>query len=199
MTQPEDLSCDVPDFYWDRQILEHIADTYLTPEYRDLQQCYTDDDYLPVSGYREYTTETEYCRWCMLFLKDLPEDFSDIQLVKDLAELFSCCESQSTPEKVYNNLFLFDIWGELPYHIDNPPRSFGFNIPIKGCSEPTSWWCDQSDTMLHQADFSGAGMINTEVLHGCPGNTGQRLFLSLGRFYESLTDVRHTLIDQGKI
>jgi hypothetical protein len=196
---PSDLTCALPDFKYDHDSLVQIADTYLTPEYRDLQICYTDDEAFPDNAYREYTHDSGYCRWCMLFFKDLPEDFSELPLIQDIAELFSFCDSQSTPEKVYENLFFFDIWGELPFHKDNPYRSFGFNIPIVGCSEPTQWWSEESNTLLHEADFSGPMMINTEVMHGCPANTGQRLFLSLDGFTESLSDVTQTLIDQGKI
>lgn len=199
MMQPHELECVIPDFEYDALELEQLADTYLVPQYRDLQICYSDDKAYPDNTYREYESDSGHNRWCMLLFPDLPDDLSDLPIVAKIHELFGFCESQSTRQKVYENLFFFDIWGELRFHIDHPKRSFAFNIPIRGCEEPTQWWCQETHGLMHQAEFKYPMMINTEVMHGCPNNSGQRLFLSLDGFQENLSDVRSELISQGKI
>ena len=194
MITPEDLSFDI-DFKTDLGIINEIADRYLSPEYRDLQRCFTNDDDWLVKGYREY----DDCRWCMIYFSDLPEDYSDIPLISDLYDTFHVLDSHNTRDLIYNSLFLFDIWGELPYHVDQPWRTCGFNIPLRGVQAPTSWRDPQTSEVIHTHDWQGPAIINTEVPHGSPVNTGQRLFLSMGGFFESLSAVKNHLKKAKKI
>ena len=194
MIKPEDLSCNI-DFKTDLGIINEIADKYLTPEYHDIQRCFTKDDQWLTQGYTEY----DDCRWCMVYFSDIPEDLSDIPLISDLYDVFHVVDSHNTPDLIYNSLFLFDIWGELPYHIDQPWRTCGFNIPLRGVQAPTSWRDPDTQEVIHTHDWQGPALINTEVPHGSPVNTGQRLFLSMGGFFQSLSKVTGVLRDSEKI
>ena len=209
MIYPKDLSFDLPGFEYDIELLAEIADRYLTPEYHHL--------------HRISAVEGRYN--CLMMLSDLPEDFSDLPLMADLAELFSSVKSQGGPKDIYEHIFFFNIIDSLEFHIDNGEdyaadpsrglnnsgtayegphgptgRSFAFNLPIRGCEDAPTVWLDKfGGKIMHEHHWRGPAMISTEHVHGSPDNVGQRLFLSQGGFYESLRDVKNLLIREGKV
>ena len=217
MIYPKDLSFDLPNFEYDRELLTEIADRYLTPEYTHIHRISAVEGRLN----------------CLLMLNDLPEDFSDLPVVADLAELFSSVGSQSGGiQEVYEHLFFFNIIDALEFHIDNGEdyaadqnvrpymaegltnagiskiqgphgptgRSFAFNLPLRGTEDAPTVWLDKfGGEIMHEHYYTGPAMISTEHVHGSPDNVGQRLFLSMGGFYESLRDVKNLLIKEGKV
>ena len=214
MTSPEQLAFDLPNFEYDSVLLEQIADYYLVPDHEDLCR----------KSHAEHNGEGHYS--VLLHLEDLPEDFRHLKLLDDLMELFSSVESmKGTRDDFYRRIFFFNIVGPLEWHIDHTDhhdsgesrglvdngqafiqgphggvaRSFGFNLPIKGCDAPTCWKDRFDGDIIHEHYYSGPALINTEEIHGVPDNQGQRLLLSVGGFWENLRDVKNLLTREGKV
>ena len=189
---PRDLAFDLPNFEYDRELLAEIADRYLTPEYDHLHSI--------------SAIEGRYN--CVMRLEALPEDFNDLPLISDLAELFSSVTSQRGAREIYKRLSFFKIIDSLEFHIDNGEdyagaiagRSMAFNLPIRGCCDAPTVWLDKfGGNIMHEHRWRGPALISTEHVHGSPDNQGERLFLTLGGFYESITDVKNLLIREGKV
>jgi hypothetical protein len=210
----EDLYFDLPNFEYDIDTLLEISDEYYKPKYSGIHRLS-----------KQPTRNSEHSPHRLMFFNDLPEDFRHLPLISDIAELFSNVGSQSDGvEGIYKRLFFFNVQDQLEFHIDdgddyavdpelglnhsgtpyagpNGPtgRSFGFNLPIRGCDRPTCWMDKFDGDIICEHYYTSPALINTEQIHGCPGNQGERLFLSLGGFYESLRDVKHQLIGEGKV
>ncbi len=216
MITSEELYFDLPNFEYDIDTLLEISNEYLKPQYSDIHRL------SKVLGRKD----TDRSPHCLMFFNDLPEDFRDLPLISDIAELFSNVGSQSDGvEGIYKRLFFFNVKDQLEWHIDDGEdyavdpelglnhsgtaysgphgptgRSFGFNIPIRGCAEAPTCWMDKfGGDIICEHYYTSPALINTEQVHGSPDNQGERLFLSLGGFYEGLRDVKYQLIREGKV
>ena len=179
------------DFSYDPEPLLELADRYLIPEHQDCQDCIRDDGIEFLPGFFERIDEWgESHRTCMLRFRNIPEDLSSLRVISDICELFKNTPRHHDPEYVYNNLYFFNIGGILPPHCDL--RTVGFNIPLRGVDAPVCWY-DHNDIEIHQHTYSGPTLINTQIKHGSPTNTGDRLFLSLGGFTETFKEITEAI------
>ena len=179
------------DFSYDPKPLCEVAELYLTPDYEDLLEC---------AGYSQAFTE-EYFRVisddgteqsiCRLFFNKIPQDFRHLEVFSDMAKLFSDLPHHRDPEYLYNNTYLFRIRGSLPAHRDT--RSVGFNLPLRGYSEPCYWYADDGKTIVCEATYTGATLVNVHVNHGCHTNQTERLLFTVGGFDQDFPEVRDKL------
>ena len=126
----------------------------------------------------------------MMYWPDIPEEVVNLDIVSELADVFRNTERHCEPEYVAQSLLYFTIINPLVPHSDLKGTSV--NIPLLGCSEPIEWFSE--DHVLCRYDYSDPGvLLNTSVIHGCPRNRGDRLFLTLGGFTETYEEIQALL------
>ena len=143
-----------------------------------------------LKGYHTFSMdcygETLACYNGMMYWPDIPEDVTQMSIVSELSEVFCNTERHCDPEYVAKSMLYFTIINPLVPHSDL--RGTSVNIPLVGCEEDIEWF--DSDHVICRYDYSDpAVLLNTSVMHGCPTNRGNRLFLTLGGFTETYSEI----------
>lgn len=126
----------------------------------------------------------------MMYFPDIPQDVVKLDIVTELCDVFRNTERHCDPEYVAQSMLYFMIINPLVPHQDL--RGTSVNIPLTGCSEDCEWFGDNH--VICRYDYSDPGvLLNTSVMHGCPTNSGDRLFLTLGGFTETYEEIRALL------
>lgn len=126
----------------------------------------------------------------MMYWPDIPEEVVNMQIVSELCDVFRNTERHSDPEYVAQSMLYFTIINPLVPHSDLKGTSV--NIPLVGCDEDIEWFRD--DHVVCRYNYSDpAVLLNTSLVHGCPTNRGNRLFLTLGGFTESYEEIQALL------
>ena len=202
-SRDSELYHELPWFRPDPNIAElcEIADEYLTSRHLDLHRPPRDFDTqgpLRFTGsdhvyYSRIDQNNRQHVWNSVFLSDLPEDFSDLPIVEDLWQMFrECGDLCADRDYLYRNLFIYDIWNELPQHIDDHSRSAGFNLPLRGVQAPVEW-ATPDYVIFRSHTYVCATMINTSIIHGSTQSTGSRMFLSLTGFTQPFKQITENI------
>lgn len=121
-----------------------------------------------------------------MYLKDLPEDFRNLEIFKIAQQLFKNIAPHNDIEHLYNYAQYFKINGPLIPHKDK--RTAVFTIPVRGVDCPVYWYND-NDAVLAKYVYDGPSIINTELKHGCMENVGERLFFQIGGFTQPFSKI----------
>lgn len=113
------------------------------------------------------------------FLKNADADYSENLLFKKVANFLKNTIKHYDYKYVYSYSQVARVNGTLPKHVDF--RSCVLTIPLENVIDPCHWY-DSSGNEIAKYYYQGPSLLNTHVPHGCPENTGKRVFFHIGGF-----------------
>lgn len=113
------------------------------------------------------------------FLRNADVDYSEHSIFKKVAHFLKNTNKHHDYKFVYSYSQVARVNGTLPKHVDF--RSTVLTIPLHNVSDPCHWY-DESGKEIAVYYYQGPSLLNTHAPHGCPENTGKRIFFHIGGF-----------------
>jgi hypothetical protein len=113
------------------------------------------------------------------FLKHANVDYSEHNIFKKVATFLKSTLNHHDYKYVYSYSQVARVNGTLPKHVDF--RSCVLTIPLENINDPCHWY-NSTGKEIAKYYYQGPSLLNTHVPHGCPENTGKRIFFHIGGF-----------------